>query len=153
MLLRVGQTAPDFDVASSDGRRLRLADFRGVKNVVLYFYPRDFTQICTAETCGFRDMYDELISRTTEVIGVSLDSNESHQRFTEKYKLPFPLVSDASKSLTRAYGALGTIRSLLGIANRLTYVIDKAGTVAGVFEGSLAEPHLRGVRDMLRNLK
>ena len=115
--------------------------------------PRDFTSICTAETCGFRDMYDDLISRTTEVIGVSLDSNDSHRRFTEKYKLRFPLVSDGNKQLTRAYGALGTIRSILGIANRLTYVIDKTGTVAGVFQGSLAEPHIRGVREMLGKLK
>ena len=153
MILRIGQTAPDFDVVASDGRRLHLADFRGMKNVVLYFYPRDFTQICTAETCGFRDMYDDLISRTTEVIGVSLDSNDSHRRFTEKYKLRFPLVSDGNKQLTRAYGALGTIRSILGIANRLTYVIDRSGIVAGVFQGSLAEPHIRGVREMLGKLK
>lgn len=152
MILRVGQPAPEFDVVASDGRRLRLTDFRGAKNVVIYFYPRDFTAICTAETCGFRDMYDDLISRNTEVIGVSLDSNESHRKFTEKYNLRFPLVSDATKVLTRTYGALGTIRSILGIANRLTYVIDKAGSVAGVFEGSLAEPHLRGVRALLQKL-
>ena len=90
--------------------------------------------MCTAESCGFRDMYRELEANDVAVIGVSLDSNESHKRFAEEYALPFPLVSDKDKSLTRRYGALGTFRSLFGVAKRLTYVIDKEGMIAGVFE-------------------
>jgi len=153
MLLRPGQPAPDFDVVDSQGRRVHLADFRDTKNVVLFFYPRDFTSICTAESCGFEAMYDELAAADTEVIGVSLDSDASHREFAKKYHLRFPLVSDATKHLTRAYGALGTIRSILGRAQRLTYVIDKRGNIAGVFEGELsAEPHLAGARALVLEL-
>jgi peroxiredoxin Q/BCP len=153
MLLRKGQPAPDFDVVDSQGRRLSLRDFRGKKNVVLYFYPRDFTSICTTESCGFEAMYDELTHADTEIIGVSLDSNASHRDFARKHGLRFPLVSDESKQLTRAYGALSTVRSILGRAARLTYVIDKEGLIAGVFEGELsAEPHLRGARDLVSRL-
>jgi len=153
MLLKVGQPAPLFDVVASSGQRLRLSDFRGRKNVVIYFYPKDFTSICTTEACGFRDMYDAIVPHGAEIIGVSLDKDESHRRFAEKNKIPFPLVSDRDKSLTRNYGALSTIRSLLGLAKRLTYVIDKAGTVAGVFEAEFsATPHLRGVKELLARL-
>jgi peroxiredoxin Q/BCP len=153
MNLRPGQPAPEFDVVDCHGRRLRLADFRGSRNVVLFFYPRDFTSICTAESCGFEEMYDELLRGNTEVIGVSLDTDVSHRDFAKKYGLRFPLVSDRSKELTRAYGALSTIRSILGRAQRLTYVIDTTGTIAGVFEGELsAGPHLKGARALVERL-
>src|SRR5688572_7062933 len=99
MALRVGQKAPDFDVVSSAGQRVRLADFVGKKNVVLYFYPGDFTPVCTRETCGFRDTYAELAGKDTEVIGVSVDSDETHQKFAKKYEVPFALVSDPERSL------------------------------------------------------
>ncbi len=154
MLLKVGQAAPEFDVVTHSGQRLRLADHRGRKNVVLYFYPRDFTMICSAEACGFRDMYDEISKHGAEVIGVSLDSDESHRRFADKHSIPFPLVSDRDKSITRNYGAISTIRSLLGLAKRLTYIIDKNGVIAGVFEGELsAKTHLRGARELLQQLR
>jgi thioredoxin-dependent peroxiredoxin len=153
VLLKVGQAAPDFDVLTHAGERLRLADHRGRRNVVLYFYPKDFTTICTAEACGFRDMYEEIAKHGAEVIGVSLDTDESHRRFAEKHKIPFPLVSDRDKSITRNYGAISTIRSLLGLAKRLTYIIDKNGVIAGVFEGELsAKTHLRGARELLQRL-
>jgi peroxiredoxin Q/BCP len=153
MLLRTGDPAPDFDVVDHRGKRLRLSDFRGKKSVVLYFYPKDFTSVCTAESCGFRDMYEGLSSQATEVIGVSLDSPDSHRRFADEHRLPFPLVSDKEKRLTRSYGALSTVRSFLGLAKRLTYVIDKEGKVAGVFEGELsARPHLDGVKALVERL-
>jgi peroxiredoxin Q/BCP len=152
MLVKVGQPAPEFEVAASDGRVLRLSDFRGKRSVVIYFYPKDFTTICTAETCGFRDAYEE-IAPHAEVIGVSLDSDASHRRFAEQHHVRFPLVSDKDKQLTRSYGAIGTIRSWLGLAKRLTYVIDKGGNVAGVFEGELsASPHLKGVKELLAKM-
>ena len=133
---------------------MRLADLRGRKSLVLYFYPKDFTSVCTAESCGFRDMYQELASADVEVVGVSLDSADSHRRFAERYHLPFSLVSDSPKDLTRRYGALGTVRSFLGLAKRLTYVVDCNGRVAGVFEGELsATPHLTGVRELLKKLR
>ena len=103
MSLRVGQKAPDFDVVSSSGKSLKLKDFAGKKNVVLYFYPGDFTPICTKETCGFRDMYADLESKDTEVIGVSVDSNESHEKFVAEYGLQFSLVSDKNRDLASRF--------------------------------------------------
>src|SRR5260370_40631868 len=107
MSLAVGDPAPDFDVASSDGRRFKLEDFRGKKNLVLYFYPRDFTLVCTQEVCGFRDMYEELVGHDTEVIGVSVDDDSSHKGFAKKHNVSFPLVADTEKGLAKKYGAVG----------------------------------------------
>src|SRR5579863_6750304 len=153
MALHVGQKAPDFDVTSSGGKRLKLSEFIGKKNVVLYFYPGDFTPVCTRETCGFRDAYDELASQETEVIGVSVDSDESHRKFAAKYQIGFELVADEKKELARAYGATGFLRDLLGKAGRVTYVIDKKGQIAGVFQGELnARKHVDGARDLIKKL-
>lgn len=154
MPLRVGQKAPDFDVVSSSGKRLKLADFAGSKNVVLYFYPGDFTPVCTKETCGFNAAYDELAGSDTEVIGVSVDSDESHRKFAEKYGLQFDLVSDGDKELARKYEATSLIRDLLGKTSRITYVIDKKGEIAGVFKGELsASKHVDGARELIKKLR
>ncbi|MDB4940802.1 MAG: Thiol peroxidase, Bcp-type [Labilithrix sp.] len=151
--LRVGDKAPDFDVVSSAGKRLALAELAGKKNVVLYFYPGDFTPICTKESCGFRDLYAELESKDTEVIGVSIDSNESHERFAKEHSLPFSLVSDAEKELARRYGASSFLGKLLGKPGRVTFVIDKKGVIAGVLASELsAAKHVEGARDLIRRL-
>ena len=151
--LRVGEKAPDFNVVSSSGKALKLKDFEGRKNVVLYFYPGDFTPICTKETCGFRDMYADLESKDTEVIGVSTDSDASHAQFAAKYKVPFALVSDKNRELAKSYGATSFIRDILGKAARMTFVIDKKGEIAGVFAGELsASKHVDGVRQALEKL-
>ncbi len=153
MALRVGQKAPNFDVTSSSGSRLKLADFLGKKNVVLYFYPADFPLVCTRETCGFRDAYADLASKDTEVIGISVDSNESHERFAKKYEGPFALVSDGERSLAKSYDAASFLRNLLGRTGRVTYVIDKEGGIAGVFDSELrASKHVDGVRDLIKKL-
>jgi peroxiredoxin Q/BCP len=151
--LRVGQKAPAFEVTASDGTALRLSDFLGKKNVVLYFYPADFTPVCTWETCGFRDAYAELAGRDTEVIGVSVDSDASHQRFASEHAVPFPLVADPGSALARSYGATSFLRDLLKKAARITYVIDKKGDIAGVFRSELrASHHVDGVRELVRKL-
>jgi peroxiredoxin Q/BCP len=151
--LAIGQTAPDFDVvAQQDGRAqpLKLSAFRGQKNVVLYFYPRDFTPVCTKEACGFRDIYDELAGNDTEVIGVSVDDAASHARFASKYGVKFPLVADPDKALARRYEATSFVRDLLGATKRITYVIDKQGTIVAVFESQLrASQHVDGVKAAL----
>lgn len=153
MTLRMGQKAPDFEVTTSEGKRLALRDFLGRKNVVLYFYPADFTPVCTRETCGFRDAYAELQSRDTEVIGVSVDSDASHQRFATEHRVPFPLVADAQFELAKRYEATSFLRNLLKKAARVTYVIDKKGEIAGVFQSELrAGHHVDGVRDLVRKL-
>ena len=153
MSLRVGQKAPDFDVTSSSGKTLKLREFAGKKNVVLYFYPGDFTPICTKETCGLRDMYADLESQDTEVIGVSVDSNESHEKFAKKYEVPFALVSDENRELAKTYGATSFLQNILGKAARMTFVIDKKGEIAGIFQGELsAAKHIDGVRDAIKKL-
>lgn len=154
MPLRVGQKAPDFDVTSSSGKRLRLADFAGKKNLVLYFYPGDFTPVCTKETCGFNALFDELAGEDTEVVGVSVDSDESHRKFSEKYGLKFDLISDGDKDLAKKYEATSLLRDILGKTSRVTYVIDKKGEIAGVFEGELsAKKHVDGARDLIKKMR
>jgi peroxiredoxin Q/BCP len=154
MSLKIGDPAPAFDVTSSDGRRLRLADYAGKKNVVLYFYPADFTPVCTAEACGFRDMYADLSGADTEVIGVSVDDDEKHRAFARKHQVPFPLVADPDKSLARSFDAAGgLIDQLRGKTARITYVIGKDGKIHGVFDSLIfAKKHLDGVRETLRRL-
>jgi thioredoxin-dependent peroxiredoxin len=153
-MLKVGQQAPAFDVTASDGKRIRLEDFRGKKNVVLYFYPKDFTRVCTTETCGFRDMYDDLVTnKDTEVIGVSLDSDDSHKRFATEHRVTFPLIADKDRSLAKSYEAIGPLRGLLGIVKRVTFVIDKQGTIRAILEAELsADTHLNGVTAALDKL-
>lgn len=151
--LRVGDKAPDFDVVSSAGKSLKLAELAGKKNVVLYFYPGDFTPICTKETCGFRDMYADLESKDTEVIGVSVDSDASHEKFAKEYKLEFALVSDGERELAKKYGATSFLRDILGKLARKTFVIDKKGKIAGIFEGELsAAKHVDGVKGIIAKL-
>jgi peroxiredoxin Q/BCP len=153
MSLRVGQKAPDFDVVSSSGKALKLADFAGKKNVVLYFYPGDFTPICTKETCGFRDMYADLESQDTEVIGVSVDSNESHEKFAAEYKVQFALVSDKNRDLAKAYGATSFLQNILGKAGRVTFVIDKKSQIAAILQSELsASKHVDGVKAAIAKL-
>src|ERR1700675_393848 len=97
----VGQPAPNFDLTDAQGKRVRLADFRGKRAVVLYFYPKDDTPGCTKEACSFRDSYESFKDAGAEVIGVSSDSESSHQKFAEKFKLPFTLVSDAGGAVRK----------------------------------------------------
>lgn len=154
MSLIVGQSAPDFEVVASDGRALRLNEMRGKKNVVIYFYPADFTMVCTREACGFRDVYDDLTQRDTEVIGVSTDTNASHLRFAAEHKVPFPLVSDESRVLSDKYEAKSFIHAIFGRAKRITYVIDKEGAIAGIFEGELsASRHIDSVCALVEKLE
>lgn len=153
MTLAIGTQAPEFEVTSSDGRALKSADFRGKKNVVIYFYPQDFTGVCTRETCGFRDMYEDLKSKDTEVIGVSFDDDASHEKFRKEYNVEFALVADTNKELARKFEATSMLGKIIGKAARVTYVIDKNGKIAGFFKAELsAGTHVNGVRDLLAKL-
>jgi peroxiredoxin Q/BCP len=149
----VGHPAPEFEVVGHQegaARPLKLSDFRGKKNVVLYFYPHDFTPVCTKETCGFRDLYEELADNDVEVIGVSVDDDASHARFASRYGVKFPLVADPEKTLAKRYQATSLLRDMLGASKRLTYVIDKQGMIAAVFESQLrASQHVDGVKAAL----
>jgi thioredoxin-dependent peroxiredoxin len=134
MPVQIGDSAPDFTLNSQQGKPISLKDFRGQKCVVLYFYPKDDTPGCTKESCGFRDRYEAFTDAGAEVIGISGDSVESHQKFATKYQLPFTLVSDAGDQVRKLYGVPATLGLLPG---RVTYVIDKDGVVRHIFNSQL----------------
>jgi len=132
--IEAGQPAPDFELPDAEGKRIRLADFKGKKAVVLYFYPKDDTPGCTAEACSFRDSYEDFSDAGAEVIGVSSDSASSHAKFAKRHKLPFMLLSDAKGEVRKKYGVPTTLGLLPG---RVTFVIDKKGIVRHVFNSQL----------------
>ena len=120
----IGQEAPDFTLPDQDGKERRLSDFRG-KNVIIAFYPFDFSPVCTAEFGCFQDGLSELDNLNAQVLGISVDSKYSHKEFAEKLNLSFPLLSDFSKEVCRLYGTLRPE----GFSERAYFLIDKAGTV------------------------
>jgi len=138
--VKVGDTAPDFAFTAHCGEQLRLSDYRQNKIVVLFFYPRDGTSVCTREACAFRDAYERFVDAGAVVIGVSGDSLDSHGRFATQHRLPFYLASDADGSLRRGFGVSDT----LGIVpRRVTFVIDKQGVVRLAFSALLvADRHV-----------
>ncbi|MBD2533226.1 peroxiredoxin [Nostoc flagelliforme FACHB-838] len=131
MPIKVGDTAPNFTLPAQSGSTINLQDFRGKKAVVLYFYPKDDTPGCTAESCAFRDQYEVFKTAGAEVIGVSADSGESHQRFAAKYNLPFTLLTDKGDQVRKLYGATAAFGLF---PSRVTYVIDQQGVVQYVFD-------------------
>lgn len=142
-----------FEGVAADGTRVSLGELLGRKNVVLYFYPKDFTAVCTREACLFRDAYEELAAADTVVIGVSLDDASTHRRFAEEHKLNFVLLADEGGAIAKAYGAVGMLGGLLSMARRVTFVIDKQGIIRGVFRHELsAQKHLDDVRAQLASL-
>ena len=147
--VNVGDKAPDFEGPTSDGSRLGLKDFLGKKNVVLYFYPKDDTPGCTKEACSFRDNLKSVREIGAEVIGVSLDSVESHKKFADKYNLPFPLISDKEKRIATAYGVMKDTGTS---ASRVTFIIDKSGRIAKVFPKVDVTKHTEEVVGALKTL-
>jgi peroxiredoxin Q/BCP len=134
MSIQIGDTAPDFSLPDKSGSTVNLKDFIGKKAVVLYFYPKDDTPGCTVESCAFRDQYEVFRAAGAEVIGVSGDSPESHQKFASKHNLPFILLSDKGDQVRKQYGATTAFGFIPG---RVTYVIDQAGVVQYVFDSML----------------
>ncbi len=148
--IAVGDVAPDFTLPSQDGAMISLAQFRGKQTVVLFFYPKDETAICTKEACDFRDAYEEFVRAGAVVLGVSSDSTVSHQAFANKHRLPFTLLSDADGSLRKAFGVPNTLWVLPG---RVTYVIDQEGIVRNVFKSQLdAKRHVTEALALVRQL-
>ncbi len=146
----VGDSAPDFALPNAEGEIIRLSDYRGKKDVVVYFYPKDYTGGCTAEACSFRDNYDEILAMGAEVIGVSSDSQASHKGFAEQYRLPFPLLSDTQGVARRAFDVPNTLGILPG---RVTYVIDKQGVIRNVFTSQInINKHITEALTTLRQL-
>ena len=133
-MLQVGARAPEFEGTLDDGSTFRLTEALVRGPVVLYFYPKDFTMGCTREACGFRDNFEAITAAGATLIGVSADDEASHTRFREKHQLPLRLLSDTSRAVIDAYDARGMFG--LGIA-RVTYVIDRSGTIAAAFRHEL----------------
>jgi peroxiredoxin Q/BCP len=142
-----GTVAPNFAANDANGETVRLKDLRGRK-VVLYFYPKDDTPGCTKEACSFRDAFSDFEKRGIKVLGVSVDSEASHKKFTAKYKLPFTLVADPDHSIADAYGVYGEKkfmgRTYMGV-KRITFLIDEKGKIKKVFEKVKPEEHAREV--------
>lgn len=146
-MLKPGNTAPSFTTKDGAGHTVKLKDFKGQK-VVLYFYPKDDTPGCTKEACSFRDDFATFKKRGINVLGVSPDSEASHKKFADKYKLPFTLLSDPDHAIAEAYGTYGQKkfmgRTYMGIL-RTTFLIDEKGKIKKVFEKVKPDEHSREV--------
>lgn len=129
--IKEGHKAPHFEGTDQNGNTISLNNFKG-KKLVLYFYPKDNTPGCTKEACSFRDNYNEMLEKGFAVVGVSADSEKSHQKFAEKFNLPFPLIADTERTILEAYGAFGEKKmygkTFLGI-KRSTFIINEEGIV------------------------
>ena len=143
MTLEIGHPAPDFSAPNQHGDTVSLSDFRG-KKIVLYFYPKDDTPGCTAQSCNLRDNYSELQQAGYEVIGISGDGVKSHDKFATKYELPFTLVADEDKAINEAYGVWKEKsmygRKYMGTA-RTTFVIDEEGIITDIIEKVKTKEH------------
>ena len=128
--VKVGEIAPDFTLDDQDGNPVSLRDYHGKRNVVLFFYPKDFSPGCTAQACSFRDNYEDFTDMDAVVIGVSGDSVESHKKFLNKHLLPFTLLSDPKGKIRSLYGSTKAFGLLPG---RYTFIIDKSGVIRYIF--------------------
>ncbi len=153
-MLKAGTEAPDFLLHDKDGKEIRLSDFKG-KKVVVYFYPKDNTPGCTRQACAFRDAYEDFRKKDVIVIGISKDSEKSHQKFIEKFGLPFLLLSDPELQAIQAFGvwqekkmygkvSMGVVRS--------TFIINEDGKVEKVFEKAKPDTNAREILDYLENV-
>jgi thioredoxin-dependent peroxiredoxin len=148
--MKVGDLAPASDLVISTGERLALADLWRDHVVVLFFYPRDDSVVCTKEACAFRDSFEKFVEAGATVVGVSGDSSEKHEGFANRNRLPFLLASDADGALRKAFGVPKTFGIVPG---RVTYVIDRQGIVRHVFSAQFAaDAHVREAMDAVRSL-
>lgn len=150
MAVKTADPAPDFELADQEGAPVRLSSFRGKKSVVLYFYPKDETPVCTAEACAFRDAYEVFEGAGAQVIGVSSDSVESHKKFANKNRISFPLLSDLEGAVRKLYDVSSTLGILPG---RVTFVIDQKGIVRHRFSSQFRpQKHIDEALKILNSL-
>jgi peroxiredoxin Q/BCP len=149
--LKEGDAAPEFTAATNGGGRISLAELKG-KNVILYFYPKDDTSGCTKEACAFRDDFTAFGNRGAVVLGVSVDSVKSHDKFVKKYKLPFTLLADEDKKIVKAYGVWGR-KVLFGVRymgiHRVTFLIGPDGCIRKIWPDVKPEEHAKEVLNSL----
>jgi peroxiredoxin Q/BCP len=146
--LKEGDDAPDFNLQSDEGNTVKLSDFKGVSNVVLYFYPKDRTPGCTKQACNFRDNISNFKELNAVVLGVSVDDVESHKSFKEKENLNFTLLADTDKEVTKKYGVL----NMVGVASRVTFVIDKNGKISRIYEKVDVNENYKEILELLKTM-
>lgn len=143
-MLKVGDKAPDFSLVADNGEKVSLKDYKG-KKVVLYFYPKDMTSGCTQEACDFRDNIKRIEKKNAVVIGVSPDDTKSHNKFKDKYELPFTLLSDETKTMLKDYGVWQEKsmygRKYMGVV-RTTFIIDEKGKIEKIYEKVKVPGHI-----------
>lgn len=137
-LPKIGDVAPPFAGQDQNGTTVQLSDFAGRQNVLLYFYPKDFTGGCTKEACGFRDRIGDLQTNNVQIIGVSYDSAESHKKFIAQYNLPFPLIADTNGVIVAAYDVK---MPLMNLSKRVSFLIDTNGKIAHVTDSANPQTH------------
>jgi thioredoxin-dependent peroxiredoxin len=151
--LKEGNKAPDFSAVDQDGKKIKLSSFKGKKNVVLYFYPKDMTPGCTTQACDLRDNHKKF--KNTVILGVSIDSTERHQKFIGKYDLPFTLIADTDKKVVEKYKVWQEKKlygkTFMGIV-RTTFIIDKTGTIQKIMPKVKVKTHLEDVLAVLKEL-
>jgi len=151
--LAEGSVAPDFTIKDSSGKTMKLSDLRGKKSVVVYFYPKDFTPGCTMEATEFSRDYKKFKDADIEIVGVSPDDEESHQKFRAKMGMTYPLVADTEKEVSKKYGVYG-LKSFMGReymgVNRSTFLVDKEGKIFRIFKKVKPAGHGQEVLDAVR---
>ena len=152
-MVKEGNKAPNFTGKNQDGKPIKLSSFKGKKNVILYFYPKDMTPGCTTEACDFRDQYKNF--KTTAILGVSVDPPERHQKFIDKYDLPFTLIADENKKIANKYGVWQEKqlygKTFMGII-RSTFIIDKKGAIRKIFSKVKVKGHVNEVLETLKEI-
>ena len=150
--IKEGSKAPSFEGIDQSGNKIKLSDYKG-KKVVLYFYPKDDTPGCTAEACNLRDNHESLLKKGFVVIGVSPDSEKSHNKFAAKFSLPFPLIADESKKILNDYGVWGEKqmygKSYLGVI-RTTFIIDEQGIIEKIISKVDTSSHTEQILDLYK---
>tara|TARA_R110000851_G_scaffold156327_1_gene298794 strand:+ start:1308 stop:1766 length:459 start_codon:yes stop_codon:yes gene_type:complete len=150
MELKKGDSIPNFKAKDSNGNDFDSQKLVGQKPLVIYFYPKDNTPGCTAQACSFRDQYEDFKDLGAEVIGISSDTVESHQKFTKQYKLPFILLSDHDKKIRRLFGVPSGMFGML--PGRVTYVTDRAGKIIMIFDSMMATKHIPKALEAVKKL-
>ena len=150
--LEVGDKAPDFLARTYGGKIVKLKDYLDSKNILLYFYPKDDTPGCTKEACSFRDNLKQLSSTNTTVLGVSVDNVISHEKFKEKYKLNFDLISDNKHAIVKKYGVIRERNNRVS-ANRVTFLIDKKGIIKYIWKPVKVTGHTEEVLEKIKELE
>jgi len=149
MNIKVGDKLPKFTLKDAQGQKVDITSYIGKKNLVIFFYPKNFSPVCTIEVCSFRDNYDEFRNLDAEVIGISADNGSSHAKFIKDYNLPFVLLCDENKAVRKLLGVKATMGILDG---RVTYVIDKEGIIKKIISSQLdAKKHISQTLALLKN--